>query len=68
MFTVVSDPPEDEEEEGDCMDVAYASVDFLQVSNLPSLLFLCFCWCTKILWELNILKEKIASYVKRFTA
>ncbi|XP_078365018.1 protein fantom-like isoform X2 [Oculina patagonica] len=29
-FTVVSDPPEDE---GDCVDVAYASVDFLQILN-----------------------------------
>lgn len=31
MFTVVSDPPEDE---GDCVDVAYASVDFVQVGTL----------------------------------
>ena len=31
MFTVVSDPPEDE---GDCVDVAYASVDFVQVGSL----------------------------------
>jgi len=31
VFTVVSDPPEDE---GDCVDVAYASVDFLQVGTL----------------------------------
>ena len=33
VFTVVSDPP-DEDEEGDCVDVAYASVDFIQVSVL----------------------------------
>ena len=32
VFTVVSDP---QNEEGDCADVAYASVDFLQVSNEP---------------------------------
>jgi len=32
VFTVVSDPP-DEDEEGDCVDVAYASVDFVQVSR-----------------------------------
>lgn len=31
VFTVVSDPPEDE---GDCVDVAYASVDFVQVGIL----------------------------------
>ena len=31
MFTVVSDPPEDE---GDCVDVAYASVDFVHVGSL----------------------------------
>ena len=31
VFTVVSDPPEDE---GDCVDVAYASVDFVQVGSL----------------------------------
>ncbi|XP_020602821.1 protein fantom-like isoform X2 [Orbicella faveolata] len=30
VFTVVSDPPEDE---GDCVDVAYASVDFVQILN-----------------------------------
>ena len=30
VFTVVSDPPEDE---GDCVDVAYASVDFVQVGT-----------------------------------
>ena len=29
---MVSDP---QNEEGDCADVAYASVDFLQVSNEP---------------------------------
>ena len=33
MFTVVSDPPEDE---GDCVDVAYASVDFVEVGILLS--------------------------------
>jgi len=32
VFTVVSDPP-DEDEEGDCVDVAYASVDFVQILN-----------------------------------
>ena len=31
VFTVVSDPPGDE---GDCVDVAYASVDFVQVGIL----------------------------------
>ena len=33
MFTVVSDPVEDDEEdeEGDCLDIATAYVDFLQV-------------------------------------
>ena len=31
VFTVVSEPPEDE---GDCVDVAYASVDFTQVCTL----------------------------------
>ena len=30
MFTVVSDPPDDDDE-GDCVDVAYASVDFQEV-------------------------------------
>ncbi|XP_068723024.1 X-linked retinitis pigmentosa GTPase regulator-interacting protein 1-like [Montipora capricornis] len=30
VFTVVSDPQEDD---GDCVDVAYASVDFLQILN-----------------------------------
>ena len=33
MFTVVSDPVEDDEEdeEGDCLDIATAYVDFVQV-------------------------------------
>ena len=34
VFTVVSDPQNDE---GDCADVAYASVDFMQVSNEPGI-------------------------------
>lgn len=32
VFTVVSDPPEGDDE-GDCVDVAYASVDFVQILN-----------------------------------
>ena len=32
VFTVVSDPS-DEDDDGDCVDVAYASVDFVQVSS-----------------------------------
>ena len=34
VFTVVSDPSEDDDDEGDCVDVAYASVDFTQVCTL----------------------------------
>ena len=34
VFTVVSEPPEDDDDEGDCVDVAYASVDFTQVCTL----------------------------------
>lgn len=34
VFTVVSDPSEDDDDEGDCVDVAYASVDFIQVCAL----------------------------------
>lgn len=34
MFTVVSDPSEDDDDEGDCVDVATASVDFMQVCAL----------------------------------
>ena len=30
---MVSDPPEDDDE-GDCVDVAYASVDFVQVGKV----------------------------------
>ena len=35
VFTVVSEPPDDEEEEdGECADVAYAAVDLTQVRNV----------------------------------
>ena len=34
VFTVVSDPSEDDDDEGDCVDVANASVDFIQVCAL----------------------------------
>lgn len=34
VFTVVSDPSEDDDGEGDCVDVANASVDFIQVCAL----------------------------------
>lgn len=40
MFTVVSDPPDDDDE-GDCVDVAYASVDFLEVSMVGMVRW----WC-----------------------
>lgn len=34
VFTVVSDPSEDDDDAGDCVDVANASVDFIQVCAL----------------------------------
>lgn len=40
MFTVVSDPPDDDDE-GDCVDVAYASVDFQEVGMVDMVRW----WC-----------------------
>ena len=40
MFTVVSDPPDDDDE-GDCVDVAYASVDFQEVGMVGMVRW----WC-----------------------
>lgn len=40
MFTVVSDPPDDDDE-GDCVDVAYASVDFKEVGMVGMVRW----WC-----------------------